>query len=125
MSDMKFRAIIKEKNVTHYFTLQDLARDDSFTMRAIVRPWLAAGNLPDRYTGLKGKNDKEIYEGDILYHNIFIEDEWFAVKIPDLFLNLAGGWYRLAPDPDIQKLARRMEVIGNICEHPALLNATK
>lgn len=68
-----------------------------------------------QYTGLKDKNDKEIYEGDILTNNQVVE-----------FLEDLGGWYAM---PYRMRLDRYwlkeegggMEVIGNIYENPELL----
>jgi len=63
---LKFRAVIKEHNVVEHFTMQNLVTNDFFTMREIVKPWLAKGNLPDRYTGFKDKDGRCIFEGDYI-----------------------------------------------------------
>ena len=71
-----------------------------------------------QYTGLKDKNGKEIYEGDIVY--IIPEDEkgivkWdketvgYIVEYCDIITNF-DNWY-----------GKDLEVIGNIYDNPELL----
>ena len=77
-----------------------------------------------QYTGLKDKNGKEVYEGDILKGN----HSKFSRKPPvdnDIVIWRGNGWKRKSyngemevyPDIDV----RSMEVIGNIHENPELV----
>jgi uncharacterized phage protein (TIGR01671 family) len=75
-----------------------------------------------QYTGLKDKNGKEIYEGDIIYSiNIFIR------HIP-LVVQFENGTFlakTATPRKDIEGIRNLVdqpcEIIGNIYEHPELL----
>ncbi|MGM8215159.1 YopX family protein [Bacillaceae bacterium W0354] len=123
MREIKFRAWDKTNNVM--IPSEDLfmeyRHDEPFVVG--MMPYLSENeeiNLTFNfelmeYTGLKDKNGKEIFEGDIVrcyggefYHGIYEYDEDLLVK-------------------DIRSLqdfihAEFLEVIGNIYEHPHLLS---
>lgn len=73
--------------------------------------------IPLQYTGLKDKNSKEIYEGDILKHKdsfcyVIWDDAAFAIKSPG---SEAVDW-------EHSSFYTSSEAIGNIYENPELLN---
>ena len=69
-----------------------------------------------QYTGLKDKNDKEIYEGDI----VTVDGEIFYVEWRGM-----GDWF-IDPKKDAAFVFTPeiydVEVIGNIYENPELLS---
>jgi len=82
-----------------------------------------------QYTGLKDKNNKEIYEGDIV--KIIYSMSW--MKIPEIIVEqvkLVNGafmpfyWLRKDEDYEIDYLVNlaTVEVVGNVFENPELLN---
>ena len=88
--------------------------------------------MPLQYTGLKDKNGKEIYEGDILRDDV---GEINEVKFGKLPLGKAGdcvctypsfyakcyGKLGMAPYYECAEIADWMEIIGNIYENPELI----
>jgi uncharacterized phage protein (TIGR01671 family) len=116
MREIKFRCYdITEK--TMYYDIQDhnkgylnfayyLDNTESFII--------------EQYTGLKDKNGKEIYEGDIIaYEQMRIfESECFEV------IFLEGAFKRKNKNYDLRDLTvfiDKIEIIGNIHENPELI----
>lgn len=97
----------------------------SILVHAVISP---DEYIVEQYTGLKDKNGKEIYEGDILawHSNIYRKHDWvglvlyrgagFAVQESSRSFS-TPDWLETACNKD----ANIIEVVGNIHENPELL----
>ena len=120
MREIKFRAWSKKKKKMIY-NWQDTTNVESFGFNGNGYFEIM------QYTGLKDKNGKEIYEGDILGvsggSGVFWEVNWDNTKT-DLPVGFVFGSFGMRSNipqylhPSID----RLEIIGNIYENPELLN---
>jgi uncharacterized phage protein (TIGR01671 family) len=81
-----------------------------------------------QYTGLKDKNGREIYEGDVLRQELTHNGEDFVFTDSVFWANDMGGFYLQREDGVMSSLAayvNDVEVIGNIYENPGLLEASR
>lgn len=79
-----------------------------------------------QYTGLKDKNGKEIYEGDIVnygdnFSSLVIWDEFAVRETPGFWLEERGdyGYLRFHT---MTAYTNPIEILGNIYENPELLD---
>ncbi|MDK4490072.1 YopX family protein [Fusobacterium necrophorum] len=82
-----------------------------------------------QYTGLKDKNGKEIYEGDIVKVPHFLHDERIKINGVVKYVNNRAEF--VIDLEDIEETfyccnqSERIEVVGNIYENPELLEVEK
>jgi hypothetical protein len=115
MRELKFRVWCKGKsdnpnfNKQKWFDINDIILNKYF-------PYILNRShdnfTAQQYTGLKDKNGKEIYEGDIV--------EWQSHIIHREAVVFSDGVF-WATDIPLYEVAKNAEVIGNICENRGCL----
>jgi len=109
--EIKFRAWDKEKKIMDYNPSIPAFGDIN---NIYLNGWFSENSyfILQQFTGLKDKNGKEIYEGDILElkHN-----DRVVLKHIVVWNEKRCGWSDYEPKNEF-------EVIGNIYENPELLN---
>lgn len=115
MREIKFRAWNEEENEMVHFDFGTI--DDGYCYGG-QHPIYDLDEVPVmQYTGLKDKNGKDVYEGDIL--------RWFngseLIGRPKVVESTDGGWNPFIDDMQTDG-AWHYEVIGNIYENKELLD---
>ncbi|MEC1682489.1 YopX family protein [Bacillus mojavensis] len=128
MREIKFRAYHTEKRDGQEFPRMmdwdEILNNDEEELACYFRNEFSNVSPLMQYTGMKDKNGREIYEGDIVFDErknsaeVVFDDGCFCV------IGYLGD-LRTHPIRDSLFCGERFEVIGNIYENPELLEAAE
>lgn len=123
MREIKFRAWTHGwhgKGPTSKMIRSGNLADTSSALSVVDFYPIKEGDTLMQFTGLKDKNDKDIYEGDIVqisghpFQGSINIDGIYEVGYNELMELCCGGWY-------LHRMRHWAEVIGNKFENPELL----
>lgn len=121
MREIKFRAWDKENK--KFYTPIISANGKSLTVSFGYEIFGENNDDIMQYTGIKDKNGKPIFEGDIIkYKNSITSIQWTGCGFNGVYHNSDGSW----DDEWEYALSYRdsgyIEVLGNLFENPNLIN---
>ena len=130
MREIKFRALVKDRKAIFEVILIDYVSKKVTYLLERVGHLLSVRDAKFndvelmQYTGLKDKNNKEIYEGDILF-------ESFGERYYKVVFENGGFRAEFKGDFDehsfdlIDVVAQGCEIVGNIYENPELMEEVR
>ena len=129
MRDIKFRCWDTENK--EMLEVQELDYEDSYNGQPMIRTTMYSDYFDTedmilmQYVGLKDKNEKEIYEGDIVKFRFKDDREEFPDLIGYIEYQTTFTAFRIMSNQGSFKIditeIKFIEVIGNIYENPKLL----
>lgn len=108
-----------------------LSASDALYSNGYYSPGFNYSNILSQYTGFKDINNKEIYEGDIIEYERFLNNksriskvEWACLEDMETIYHEKYCEYIVGKDTLVD-VCTNCKIIGNIFENPELLDGIK